>query len=134
MLGLNILFLKNVFIFIFGSSGSVLFCMGFLQLRRAGATLHCSTRVSHYSGFSYCGAQLQVWGLWYLWLMGSKGWVQQLQHTDLVAPWHVGSSCTSDRIHVPCAVRKSLIQSYHQGSPKNILLKLLISCLFLFIF
>ena len=46
---------KNLFIF--GCVGSSLLRAGFLQLRRAGATLCCSARVSHCSGFSFCGAQ-----------------------------------------------------------------------------
>lgn len=44
------------------------------------------------------------------------------------------SAWTRDRIHVPCAGRKILIQSYHQGSPKNILLKLLISSVYFYLF
>ena len=32
-------------------------CMGFLQLQRVGATLHCSAWASHCGGFSYCRAQ-----------------------------------------------------------------------------
>ena len=52
------LFLINLFIylFIFGCFGSSLLRAGFLQLRRAGATLHCGARASHCSGFSCCGA------------------------------------------------------------------------------
>ena len=38
--------------FIFGCVGSSFLCEGFLQLRRVGATLHCSARASHRSGFS----------------------------------------------------------------------------------
>ena len=40
-----------------GCSGSSLLHVGFLQLRRAGATLHCGVRASHCSGFSRCRAQ-----------------------------------------------------------------------------
>ena len=49
------LFFLNLFIF--GCVGSSLLCAGFLQLRRAGATLCCGVWVSHCGGFSYCGAQ-----------------------------------------------------------------------------
>ena len=50
--------LSNLF-FIFGCVGSSLLHMGFLQLWRAGATLHCSVRASHCGGFSCC----QAWAL-----------------------------------------------------------------------
>ena len=49
--------------------------------------------------FSSCGMQAQQ-----LWLMGSR--VQdQLWHTGLAAPWHVGSYQTRDRTRVPCIGR-----------------------------
>ena len=41
---------------IFRWVGSSLLRAGFLQLWRAGATLRCSARTSHCSGFSRCGA------------------------------------------------------------------------------
>ena len=50
------LFLINLFLFIFGCVGSSLLCTGFLQLWQAGATLRCSARASHCSGFSCCKA------------------------------------------------------------------------------
>ena len=43
--------------FVFGCVGSSLLRAGFLQLLRAWATLHCSARASHCSGFSRCGAR-----------------------------------------------------------------------------
>ena len=51
-------FFTNLFIylFIFGCVGSLLLCMGFLQLRRATATLHCLERASHCGSFSCCRA------------------------------------------------------------------------------
>ena len=45
-----------LFFLFFGCTGSSLPCTGFLQLWRAGATLHCGVQASHYGGFSYCGA------------------------------------------------------------------------------
>ena len=48
---------KFIYLFIFGCVGSLLLCAGFLQLRRAGATLCCGARASHCGGFSCCGAQ-----------------------------------------------------------------------------
>ena len=55
-----IFFLIFILLFIyllFGCVGSLLLHMGFLQLRRAGATLHCGEWASHCSGFSCCGAR-----------------------------------------------------------------------------
>ena len=43
--------------FFFGCAGSSLLRVGFLQLRRAGATLHCGAGASHCGGFSCCRAQ-----------------------------------------------------------------------------
>ena len=48
-------FLKNLFIF--DCIGSLLLRMGFFQLRRAEATLHCGAWASHCGGFSSCGAR-----------------------------------------------------------------------------
>ena len=55
----SLIFLKFIylFIFIFGCVGSSFLCKGFLQLRRAGATLHRGARASHRHGLSLCGAQ-----------------------------------------------------------------------------
>ena len=50
------------YLFIFGCVGSSFLHAGFLQLRRAGATLRCSAWASHCSGFSRCGARaLGTW-------------------------------------------------------------------------
>ena len=49
-------------LFVYGYVGSSLLRPGFLQLRRAGATLPCGAQTSHYGGFSCCGAQaLGTW-------------------------------------------------------------------------
>ena len=44
-------------LFIYGCVGSSFRREGFLQLRRAGATLHRGARASHYRDLSRCGAQ-----------------------------------------------------------------------------
>ena len=50
--------LLNLFyLFIFACNGSSLLHVGFLQLRRVGATLLCGEQASHCSGFSCCGTQ-----------------------------------------------------------------------------
>ena len=59
----------------------------------SGATLHCCVQTSHSGGPSCCRAQA----------LGS--WAQWLWRTGFVAPWHVGSSQTRDRTHVPCLGR-----------------------------
>ena len=46
-----------IYLFIYGCVGSSFLCEGFLQLRRAGATLHRGAQASHYLGLSCCGAQ-----------------------------------------------------------------------------
>ena len=71
--------------------GSSLLRAGFLQLRRAGATLCCDARASHCGGFSCCGALAQ-----YLW------------RTVLAAPRHVGSSRPRAWTCVPCIGRQIL--------------------------
>ena len=45
-------FLFLIYLFIFGCVGSSFLCEGFLQLRRAGATLHRGARASHCCGLS----------------------------------------------------------------------------------
>ena len=50
-------FYRFIYLFIFGCVGSSFLCEGFLQLRRAGATLHRGARASHCRGLSCCGAQ-----------------------------------------------------------------------------
>ena len=80
-----------------GSGGySSLLCTGFslqwlLLLRSIG---------SRRTGFSSCSTWAHQ-----LWLSGSGAQAQQLWHTGLVAPWHVGSSQTRARTHVPCIGR-----------------------------
>ena len=109
-------------LFIFGCIGSLLLCMGFLQLQRAGATLCCYAWA--FSSCSERGLQrycvvvhrlliavaslvvehrLQTCGLQQY---GTRA--QQLWCTGLVATWHVGSSQTRARTHVPCIGRRIL--------------------------
>ena len=51
---------------------------------------------------------LQARGLQQLWLAGSRAQAQQLWHTGLVAPRHVGSSQIRARTRVPCIGRQVL--------------------------
>ena len=91
--------------FFFGFVGSSFLCAGFLWLRWVGTTLHCSARASSCSGFSWCRA----------WALGAQASVdaatqaQELWHMALCVPWHVESSWTRDRTHIPCIVSWILI-------------------------
>ena len=89
-------FLIFYLLFIFGCVGSSFLCEGFLQLWRAGATLHHGARASHCRGLSRCRAQ------------APDAQVQQLWLTGPVAPRHVGSSQTRARTCVPCIGRQIL--------------------------
>ena len=85
---------KYIYLFIyFGCVGSSFLCEGFLQLRRAGATLHRGAWASHRRGPSRCGAQ------------APDAQAQQLWLTGPAAPRHVGSSRTGTRTRVPCIGR-----------------------------
>ena len=85
-----------IYLFIFGCVGSSFLCEGFLQVRRAGATLHRGARASHCRGLSCCGAQ------------APDVQAQQLWLTGLVTSRHVGSSQTRARTRVPCIGRQIL--------------------------
>ena len=114
---LGFFFFINLFfiLFIFGCVSSSLLRVGFFQLWLAGAILCCGAWASHCGSFSCCGARalerrLSSCGTWtqQLWLTGSRAQAQQLWRTGLVAPWHVGSSWTRARTHVPCISRQIL--------------------------
>ena len=101
-----------------------------------GATLRCGAQASHCGGFSCCGAwglecRLSSCGTWaqQLWLMGSRAQAQQLWRTGLVAPWHVGSSRTRARTHVPCIGRRILNHCATREAPQALLNSQLFSCL-----
>ena len=57
---------------------------------------------SRHAGPSSCGVRAQQ-----LRLLGSRVQAQQLWHTGLFAPWHVGSSQTRDRTCVPYIGRRT---------------------------
>ena len=71
-------FNKFIYLFIFGCVGCSFLCEGFLQFRRAGATLHRGAWASHCHGLSHCGAQ------------APDAQTQQLWITGLAALRHVG--------------------------------------------
>ena len=63
--------------------------------------------------------RLQVCRLQQLWLMSSRVQAQQLGHTDLVAPRHVGSSQTRARTRVPCIGRQILNHCATREAPTS---------------
>ena len=97
--------------------------------------LHCGTGFSlvvaseGYSLVAMLGFLLQwlllwwspgsrAWGLQELRLPGPRAQAQELWHTGLVAPRHVGSSWSRDRTRASCIGRRTLPLS-HQGSPRH---------------
>ena len=80
---------------------------GYSSLRCAGFSLQwlllLRSTGSKHVGFSSCGTWAQQ-----MWLAGSRVQAQQLWRTGLVAPWHVGSSQTRVRTHIPCIGRQIL--------------------------
>ena len=86
----------KVYFFFFGCVGSSPLCEGSLQLRRAGATLHCGARASHHRGPSRCGSQ------------APDVQAQQLWPTGPAAPRHVVPPQTRARTRVPCTGRQTL--------------------------
>ena len=84
-------------------------------MRQAGATLCCSAWASHCSGFSCWGAPV----LGHVDFTNCGSWSQYLEHTGLVAPWHVGSSWTSDQTYITCIGRQIDIQCTKQGGPRS---------------
>ena len=81
--------------FIFGCVGSPPLCEGPLQLRRAGATLHCGARAPHHCGPPRRGAE------------APDAQAQQLRLTGPAAPRHAGSSQTRAQTHAPCISRQT---------------------------
>ena len=127
MISLNFDFFKKfIYLFICGCIGSSLLHVGFLQLRRAGATLRCGARASHCGGFSCCGTRaldarasvVVACGLQQLWLAGYRAQAQQLWRTGLVAPRHVGSSQTRARTQPP-ALTGGFLTTAPPGKPLN---------------
>ena len=68
----------------------------------------CSARAWRRSGFSSVEHGLQ----------GAQA--QQLTYTGLVAPWHVGTSQTRDRTHVPCIGRRILYHWTTRETQRNL--------------
>ena len=85
-----------IYLFIYGCVGSSLLHARFLQLWRAGATLHCGARASHCSVAEH---GLQAHGLQQFWHVVS---------VVVAHGRHVGSSWIRARTRVPCIGRQIL--------------------------
>ena len=91
---------------------------GLLQLRQAGATLHCGAGTAlhrgapapHHRGPSRCGAQ------------APDAQAQQPWLTGPAAPRHVGSSQTRARTRVPCISRQILNHCATREAPTLLLI------------
>ena len=107
-----IIFLNLLYLFL-----AALLCVGFLQLRRAGLLFVAVGGLLTAVVSLVAEHRLQARGLQQLWHMSSRAQAQQLWHTGLVAPRHVGSSQTRDRAHVPCIGRQILNQCTTREAP-----------------
>ena len=81
------------FFYIFFNDQLLILCIYLKYLSMAALGLPCNARAPHCGDFSRCGARALAHALLWLWC------------TDLVAPWHVGSSVTRDQMHVHCLGR-----------------------------
>ena len=118
MVVLFVLFFFNEFIYLFMAALGLHCCtQAFLQLWRAGATLHCGARASHCSGFSCGGARA-------LGARASVVVVRGLQSTGSVVVAHRLSCSTAREIFPdqglnPCPLHWQADSQplHHQGSP-----------------
>ena len=106
--------LFKIFIYLFLSALGLHCCAWAFSSCSEGGYFSLWCTGFHCGGFSCCGSwalgvQASVvvaCGLQQLWLTGSRVQAQQLWHLGLVALWHVGSSWTRARTHVPCTGRR----------------------------
>ena len=98
-------------------------CMGFLLVVGSGVypLLQCT-------GFSLW--RLLLWStssrthrLQKLWFPSSRAQAEQLWHTGLFAPWHVGSFWTKDRTRVSCIGRRILYLGHHGSTRTRFLIE-----------
>ena len=98
----RLIFKKTNYLFILGCARSLLLCPGFLSSCCELGLLCRGAWASHCGGFSCCRARaLNAWA--------SVAAVCRLSNRGaqaLASLRHVESSCTRDRIHVPCIGRQ----------------------------
>ena len=109
-------FLKNKFIYLFI----------YFWLRWVFVAVHRLSLVAASRGYSSLRcAGFSLWWILLVWSTGSRHvgfsrcgtWAQQLWHTGLVAPQHVGSSRTRARTCVPCIGRRIPNHCATRGAP-----------------
>ena len=106
-----------------GTLSLVVVSGGYSPLQRTGFSLRwpllLQSTGSRHMGFSSCSTRAQQ-----LWFAGSRAQAQLLWRMGLVAPWHVGSSRTRARTHVPCIGRRILKHCATREGPKCAYFKL----------
>ena len=97
-------FFFNIYLFIFGCTGSLLLHAGFLQLWQVGPTLQL---------------QCMCFSLWWLLLqsMGSRARGLSSCSTRLNCPMECGIFQIRDQTHVPLHQQVDSYPLHHQGSP-----------------
>ena len=88
--------------FIFVCAGSSLLHGLFSSCRQWGLLSSCGVWASHCGGFSCCRVQVLGCVAQQLQFLSFRAQAQQLWHTGLVAPQHVGSSWIRDGTHISC--------------------------------
>ena len=117
----------KIYLFIYGCVVSSWLRAGFLQWRRAGATLRCGAQASHYGGFSCCRARA-------LGMRASVVAARGLSSSDTWALECRLSSCVTGaqllcgmwdlpgpglKIHVPCIGRRILNHCATRETPRE---------------
>ena len=124
-------FFKQYLFIYFGVCWVFLAAWAFLWLRRAGAALQLRcTRASHGGGFFCCRARpLECSGF-----SSHRTWAQQLWHTGIVAPWHVGIFLDQGLNVCPLHWQADSYPLCHQGSPpsRNFLKSLRDQCIIIY--
>ena len=88
-LPITFFFYKFIYLFLFSAASGLCCCaQAFLQLRRAGATLRCCARASHWVASLVSEHGLQVHGLQSLWHVGSVVVAHGLQSLGSVVVAH----------------------------------------------
>ena len=115
----NWCFLDSFYLFIFYLAVLGLAAWGFLQLWQAGAVLQlwCVGFSLQYHLLLW-NTGFRVYRLQQLWFLGSRAQAQQLQHTGLIAPQHVGSSRNQESNPRLLHWQADSLPLSHQGSPK----------------
>ena len=114
-----------IYLFIFGCVGSSLLHRAFSSCGEQGLLLVVVCRLLIAVASLVAEHGLQVHGIQQLWPAGSRVQAQQLWHTGLVVPRHVGSYWTGLEPVSPALVG-GFLTTCHQGSPKILIIIIII--------